>query len=145
MRAITAREIEFRLNRDFNAFRRSHARAFRPDALGQLFELSRGIERNSLVNRESRLRIVDLVGVPARAVFTQPSRHFPPPFGFFGGLGFLHADGYGFRYENRGFFFGWNFADRALHVRSEQQSATLRADSNHWSVLRCGLSSGALE
>lgn len=74
-----------------------------------------------------------------RAIFAQPPGDFPPPFGFFSRFRRLRANRDCFRNGNGTFFFGWDFADRTFHVRSEQQSATLRADSNHWFVLRRGV------
>src|SRR5690348_9658997 len=71
-----------------------------------------------------------------RAIFFQASRYFSAPFrlGAFGEMSRAHCHGFvGF------FVFRWgDIAERAALCVVEQESATLRAYVNHWSVLRCG-------
>ena len=49
------------------------------------------------------------------------------------------------RFENFAVFDGRNVTERTASGVIEQESATLRADAYHWSVLRCGGSSGTTE
>lgn len=75
----------------------------------------------------------------ACAVLFEAARDFAAPFGLRGVFKWRFARGDGLK----GFlvFSERNFAEGAVLVVVHQQCPTLRADSYHWSVLRCGDSS----
>lgn len=158
------REIEFWLDADFDPFSlmgglcRSFARVLLL-AQGQL-PLVRVVEIEDggrLGERQAGLRVVAAEASVPRAVLLEAAGDFDAPFGLggFGGLAPFGAApgkcarGYGF--ENFFVFgcpstalraFGGNFTKGAALAVVKQESATLRADVYHWSVLRCGGSSG---
>ena len=87
----------------------------------------------------------------ARAIFFQAARDFTAPFGF--GLVFRGGDGggagggvcgdaEGYRLSRGVIFDEWEITEGTFFDVLEREGATLRAYSYHWSVLRCGGSSG---
>ncbi len=138
------RKIEFRLDADFDAFglrgllagarRRPLWRAF----TNFVIEIQSGVRGRRFLKGKARLGIGRIGAQPtaARAILLQASRYFGAPFrlGAFGEIS--RADCHGFVV-----FFVFSrgeIAERAALCVVEQESATLRAYVNHWSVLRCG-------
>ena len=142
-----ARKIKFRLDADFDVLGLSRllARA-RRRPLWRAFphfviEIQSGMVGRGFLNLlkgKARLCIGEIRAQPAatRAILLQASRHFSAPLRLVAFSEMISADCDGFV----GFFvFSWGgTAERATLCVVEQESATLRAYVNHWSVLRCG-------
>ena len=140
------REIKFRLDADFHLLGLSGflARA-RRRPLWRIFahfviQIQSGVGGRGFPNLKgkARLRIGKIGAQPTatRAILLQASRYFAAPFRL-GAIGEVsRADCHGFVA-----FFVFSrggTAERATLCVVEQESATLRAYVNHWSVLRCG-------
>jgi len=142
-----ARKIKFRLDADFHvlglngllarARRRPLWRAF-PHFVIEIQSGVAGRGSPNLLKGKAWLSIGDIGTQPATtlAILFQASRYFSAPFRLDVFVESGRADCHGFV----GFFvFSWGgTAERATLCVVEQESATLRAYVNHWSVLRCG-------
>ncbi|HTS12976.1 MAG TPA: hypothetical protein VMH00_12730 [Candidatus Limnocylindrales bacterium] len=142
-------EIQLRLDADLDALVLPLPRRWtrtRPQA--DFFRLGLRL----LVEWKAGLGIVRMKMAASRPVFLQAARDFSPPFGLFGfGLG---RDPYSYSFGNLILFemvlfelillvlLGIDPAEGTLFRFIQQEGATLIADSYHWSVLRCGGSSG---
>ena len=138
------RKIQFRLDADFNAFglrrflARARRRPLRRAFVNFAIEIQSGMWGRRFLKGKARLVIAEMGAQPAvaRAILLQASRYLGAPlrFGAFSDMGC--ADLHGFVDF---FVFSWGkIAERAALCVVEQESATLRAYVNHWSVLRCG-------
>jgi hypothetical protein len=138
------RKIEFRLDADFDALglrrflawarRRPLRRAF----ANFVIEIQSGVGGRSFLKGKARLGIAEMGAqtTATRAILLQASRYFGAPFRLraFGEMSRADRHGFvGFFVFSRG-----KIAERAALCVVEQESATLRAYVNHWSVLRCG-------
>ena len=110
-----------------------------------LVEIDLGVEG------KAGLRFVGTQMAAARAIFFQAARDFLAPFGFWfvfcagGGAGtgvVVCGDADGYRLSCAVLFDKWEITEGTRLDVLKREGATLRAYSNHWSVLRCGGSSG---
>jgi hypothetical protein len=133
-------EIELGLDADFHALGLPLARG---GALARtiadfvlIFEIEPGREG------QARLIFAGMQVAAARAILFQASANFAAPFGFDRccGGGRCGADGY--RLWNGAVFDEREITEGTFFDVLKREGATLRAYSNHWSVLRCGGSSG---
>ncbi len=138
------RKIKFRLDADFDvlglrgflarARRRPLWRAFAHFVI----EIQSGAGERGFLKGKARLGIGEIGAQPAatRAILFQASRYFGAPFRLGAFVEISRADCHGFV----GFFVfsRGEIAERATLCVIQQESATLRAYVNHWSVLRCG-------
>ncbi|MGH9713416.1 MAG: hypothetical protein ACRD5M_08985 [Candidatus Acidiferrales bacterium] len=153
MRAVVhgVRELKLGLDADFHALRFALAlegalalEAARAVAGIFLVEIDLGGEG------QAGLGFVGTQMAAARAIFFQAARDFTAPFGFWfvfyaggGGAGVgVCGDADSYRLSSAAIFDKWEITEGALLDVLEREGATLRAYSYHWSVLRCGSSSG---
>jgi hypothetical protein len=101
--------------------------------------------RGRFLERKPRLGIVGAQVAAACAVLIEAPGDFEAPFGLrrIAGIGFARNCSY--RLKNFVIFDGRDDAEGTTFCVIEQKGATLRADAYHWSVLRCGVSSGTRE
>ena len=129
------RKIELGLNADIESLGRALALR-RPGtrALGDfIFDVG---GRGCLLERQSGLGVVRVQVTSARAVQFQAPGDLHAPFGLRSLAERVGSNGY--RLWNFAFFDSRNITERTTFGVVEQEGATLRADTNHWSVLRCG-------
>ena len=95
------------------------------------------------LEREAGLRVTGPRIAAARAVLLEAARDLRAPFGLGRIVGGAGSNCYRLRdFSVPAVLGGIDFAERTTLGVIQQKGATLRADAYHWSVLRCGSSSG---